>query len=146
MGKKILIADDERFMREMLKVLLTRAGYDLIFAEDGQSAVEMAKEECPDLVLIDGLMPKMHGFLACKTIKEQNAPPKIIILTAVYKKPSYNWEVKKVYSADDLLVKPFKTADLLACIQKHLPGNEELCALMLLVENAAQEELAQAVL
>lgn len=143
-GKKILIADDDRFMRELLKALLTRAGYDLIFAEDGQSAVEMAKEESPDLVLIDGLMPKMHGFLACKAIKEQDAAPKIIILTAVYKKPSYKWEVKDTYSADDLLVKPFKTADLLACIQKHLPGSEDLCALTPLIENQTQKEGEQA--
>jgi DNA-binding response OmpR family regulator len=137
MGKKILIADDECFIRDMLKVLLTRAGYDLIFAEDGQSAVEMAKAESPDLVLIDGLMPKMHGFLACKAIKEQDAPPKIIILTAVYTKPSYRWEVKNTYSADDILVKPFKAADLLACIQKHLPGSENLSALTSLIEKLA---------
>ena len=141
MSKKILIADDDRFMREMLKALLTQAGYDVILAEDGQSAVEMAKKESPDLILMDGLMPRMHGFLACKAIKGQAAPPKVIIFSAVYTKPSYKWEVKNVYSADDMLVKPFKNAELLACIQKHLPDGRDLSSLTALVEKRAQEEI-----
>ena len=124
MGKRILVADDEPFMRETLRAILTRAGYDLVFAEDGESAVKMAWKESPDLILIDGLMPKMHGFLACKKIKEFKTPPKVIILTAIYKKPSYRREVQNTYSADDLLVKPFTAAELLACIQKHLPTAE----------------------
>ncbi len=126
MGKKILIADDERFMRELLKAILTQSGYDLIFAEDGESAVKMAWKESPDLVLIDGLMPKMHGFLACKKIKEFDRPPKVIILTAIYKKPTYRSEVTNAYSADDLMLKPFNVAELLACVEKHLPQDEKV--------------------
>ncbi|HJQ70499.1 MAG TPA: response regulator [Blastocatellia bacterium] len=121
MGKRILIADDERFIREMLKAILTNEGYEVITAEDGQRAVEMAWRERPDLMLIDGLMPKMHGFVACKKIKEFTAPPKIIILTAVYTKPNYKWEAKREYEADDLLLKPFNVDELLECVRKHLP-------------------------
>ena len=71
----------------------------------------------------------MHGFLACKKIKGFTRPPKVIILTAIYKKPSYRSEVKNEYSADDLLLKPFTVAELLACIQKHLPLDENLVML-----------------
>jgi DNA-binding response OmpR family regulator len=93
-----------------------------VFAEDGKSAVEKASTEKPDLVFIDGLMPKMHGFLACKAIKELDAPPKVILLTGIYTKPAYKWEAKGTFGADDLLKKPSSPEELLACIEKHLPS------------------------
>lgn len=120
MNKRILIADDDRMTRKMLWAILNKAGYDVVIAEDGQAAVELAASETPDLVLTDGLLPKLHGFLVCKTIKEMDAPPKVIILTGVYTKPTYRWEAKKEYGADDILLKPIKPEELLACIEKHL--------------------------
>ena len=122
--KKILVADDDRFAREMLRMILTREGYELVFAEDGAQAVEMAAAEKPDLVLTDGLLPKMHGFVVCKTLKGWDEPPKVVLLTAVYTKPTYRWEVKKEYGADDILSKPVRSDALIACIRKHL-GQEE---------------------
>src|SRR5262245_66256822 len=104
---KILVADDDRFIREMIRIILTRGDYEVIFAEDGARAVELAESEKPDLVLTDGLLPKMHGFVVCKTIKDFPSPPKVILVTAVYTKPTYKWEVKKEYGADDILRKPF---------------------------------------
>jgi DNA-binding response OmpR family regulator len=118
---KILVVDDDRFMREILKIVLVRAGYDLIFAEDGKKGVELAESERPDLVITDGLLPKMHGFLACKAIKELDSPPKVILYTGVYTKPNYKWEAKTQYGADDMLLKPANAAVLLACLAKHLP-------------------------
>jgi DNA-binding response OmpR family regulator len=99
---------------------LTRAGYEVIFAEDGRTAVSKSNDERPDLVIIDGLLPGLHGFLACKAIKELDLPPKVILHTAVYTKPSYKWEAKGEYGADDVLYKPVKPDALLACIEKHL--------------------------
>ncbi len=99
-----------------------KAGHEVVFAEDGKSAVEKASSEMPDLVFIDGLMPKMHGFLACKAIKEMESPPKVILLTGVYTKPNYKWEAKGTFNADDLLKKPCSPDELLACLQKHLPA------------------------
>lgn len=122
--KKILVADDDRVMRELLGVLLTRAGYDVIFAQDGAEAVAKASVEKPDLVLMDGLMPKMHGFLACKTIKQCPAPPKVLLLTGIYTKPTYKWEAKSEHLADELLSKPFERDCLLASIAKLLSDLE----------------------
>lgn len=119
-GKKILVADDDPPLRKVLGKILTDAGYDVLLAEDGQSAVEKAASERPDLVIADGLMPKMHGFLACKAIKQMESPPKVILLTAVYTKRNYKWEAREQYGADDLLTKPFELSELLACIEKHL--------------------------
>ena len=64
----------------------------------------------------------MHGFLACKAIKELDAPPKVILLTGIYTKPAYKWEAKGTFGADDLLRKPSSPEELLACIEKHLPS------------------------
>lgn len=94
----------------------------MILAEDGLSAVEKAASERPDLVITDGLLPKLHGFLACRAIKQLSPAPKVILLTGIYTKLTYKWEVKREYGADDLLTKPAKPADLLACVEKHLAG------------------------
>jgi DNA-binding response OmpR family regulator len=120
MRRKILVVDDEKVVRDLLKTVLERADYEVILAEDGLSGVELAASERPDLVIADGLLPKLHGFLACKAIKSLNPAPKVILLTGIYTKPTYKWEVKHAYQADDLLAKPTKPADLLACIARHL--------------------------
>ena len=118
--RKILVADDSQIIREMLRMMLATEGYQVIFAEDGQQAVEMAATEKPDLVIADGLMPKLHGFLACKAIKELEDAPRVVLLTGVYTKPSYKWEVKKDYGADDLLTKPVRTEELIDCVKKQM--------------------------
>ena len=118
--KKILVIDDEAVIRDLLTKVLERANYEVMVARDGLSGVEMAASEKPDLVITDGLLPKLHGFLACKAIKRMNPAPKVILLTGIYTKFTYKWEAKREYGADDLLTKPFKPADLLACVETHL--------------------------
>ena len=118
--RKILVADDSPIIREMLSMILRAEGYQVIFAEDGQKAVEMASTEKPDLVIADGLMPKLHGFLACKAIKELEDAPRVILLTGVYTKPTYRWEVKKDYGADDLLTKPIVREELVTCVSQQI--------------------------
>src|SRR5438309_5461476 len=120
MQRKILVIDDDGVTRELLKSVLTNADYEVVLAADGLSGVDTARSERPDLVITDGLLPKLHGFRVCKAIKELDSPPKVIILTGLYTKPSYKWEAKHGFLADDLLTKPVGPADLLACIEKHL--------------------------
>ena len=104
----------------MLGKILTSAGYEVVLVEDGKAAVEKAAEMKPDLVITDGLMPKMHGFLVCKALKEMQPAPKVIMLTAVYTKLNYRFEARDRYGADELLTKPFEVANLLKCIERHL--------------------------
>jgi DNA-binding response OmpR family regulator len=96
------------------------AGYEVLLAEDGKSAVDMAWQQQPDLVLTDGLLPKLHGFFVCQRIKSFPNPPRVVLLTGVYTKPSYSWEVKKEYGADALMTKPFEVADLLDSVSEQL--------------------------
>lgn len=117
---KILVAEDEPITRGLFKVVLETAGYEVILAEDGAAAVEKAASEHLDLVITDGLLPKLHGFLVCQAIKALDPAPKVIISTGIYTKMTYKWEVKNKYQADDLLIKPVSPADLLLCVAKHL--------------------------
>jgi two-component system, OmpR family, response regulator VicR len=109
-------------------MILEKENYEVIATEDGQSALEIAASSNPDLVISDGLLPKMHGFLVCKALKEFAKPPKVVLLTGVYTKVSYKWEVKSEYGADDILTKPFNKEGLIACIEKHLLANVDVAA------------------
>ncbi len=121
-GPKILVAEDDPALQHLLWSVLSMAGYQVVLVEDGKSAVETAQSEKPDLVLTDGLLPKLHGFLVCKTIKSFPNPPRVFILTGVYTKPAYSWEVKDAYGADDFLTKPFDIEELLSRIAEQLRG------------------------
>ena len=120
--RRILFAEDDPAFRKIIGKILTGAGYDVVLAEDGESAVEKAASEKPDLVITDGLMPKLNGFLVCKAIKELDSPPKVIMLTAVYTNPSYTWEARTNFGADDIITKPCEIANLLRRIEKHMPS------------------------
>ncbi len=109
-GKKyILIADDEREIREVLTLLLIGEGYAVACAEDGQAALDMACAEF-DLYILDVNMPRLNGFMAGAQIRQSLDTP-IVFLTA------YSGESDKVMGfaagADDYIVKPFSNVELL---------------------------------
>ena len=113
-GKKcILVADDEREIRNVLDLLLSGEGYHVLCAEDGEEAVKMANADI-DLYILDVNMPRLSGFMAGAEIRRQAQTP-IIFLTA------YSGESDKVMGfsvgADDYIVKPFSNAELLMRIK-----------------------------
>jgi CheY-like chemotaxis protein len=114
--KKILVVDDDRLMRMMLTMMLTRAGYRVISVENGRDAIGVAEEESPDLVLTDGLMPDMHGLAVCKAIKQLARPPKVVLVTAT----TTHGKSGEECSPDDVLMKPVRQAALIACIERQL--------------------------
>ena len=84
MSKKILIIDDEESIRDILDVLLSSEDYEIIQADSGESGLELAKVERPDLIILDVMMPRMSGYMVAKHLKLdeclQNIP--IVLLTA----------------------------------------------------------------
>src|SRR3974377_1329336 len=78
--KKILLVDDAETILMMERMILNKAGYELITAKDGQEAVTKASAERPDLILMDVVMPKMNGFEACKQLRSQDATKAIPII------------------------------------------------------------------
>lgn len=117
MENKILVVDDERPIVEILKINLEKNGYKVLVAFDGESAVEKAFADEPDLILLDVMLPKMDGFTVCKKIREKSAVP-IIMLTAREE------EVDKVLGlelgADDYMTKPFSLRELMARVKANL--------------------------
>jgi two-component system, chemotaxis family, response regulator PixH len=116
-AKRILVADDDRMVRELLRMVLSDAGYEVSFAYDGLGAVEMATSQQPDLVITDGLLPRLHGFQVCRAIKRLPVPPKVLLLTGIYTKPTYRCEARE-YGADAVLSKSSDRAQLLAAIER----------------------------
>lgn len=111
MGKKILIVEDDANLREALKYNLDKESYSVVTASDGEQALEMARKERPDLVILDVMLPRLSGFEVCRILrKETNAP--IIMLTA--KTGETDRVVGLEIGADDYVTKPFSVRELMA--------------------------------
>jgi two-component system alkaline phosphatase synthesis response regulator PhoP len=78
--KRILLAEDDRFLRKAAEVTLRRRGFTVLTASDGEAAVQMARAEAPDLVLLDLIMPKLQGFEVLRTLKQDPATEAIPVI------------------------------------------------------------------
>src|SRR5574341_2172004 len=126
MGKaKILVADDIKQNVKLLRVILTAAEYDVIEAYDGNEALEKAKAENPDLILLDIMMPKLTGYEVCQRLRAdgvtKNIP--IIMITALHEMDD---RIKGIEAgADDFISKPFNKTELLARVKSLLQMKQE---------------------
>ncbi len=114
---KVLVVDDEASIVNIISYNLKKEGYEVITAEDGETGLDLALSESPDLILLDIMMPKMDGYEVCRKIREKSNVP-IIMLTARAD------EVDKVIGlemgADDYVTKPFGNRELIARVKAHL--------------------------
>lgn len=115
---KILVVDDDQDLRENLLEALSRAGFLLDSAENGQVAIDKLAASDFDLVLLDSIMPGMDGMELLPIIKRQHAKTKVIMLTAFSTVDSAVEAMRK--GADDYIAKPFKISDLLVAIRRIL--------------------------
>jgi CheY-like chemotaxis protein len=121
---KILIAEDERDIRDLIAFTLKFAGYDIVTASNGEEAVQLTKQELPDLVITDVRMPKMTGYEACKQIKADPATQHIPVVFLSAKGQEAEVQTGLDSGADEYLLKPFapdqltrKVADILATVK-----------------------------
>jgi len=121
--KTILIVDDEQSIIDILVYNLKKEGYNTIEANDGVTAVEMALNQKPNLILLDVMLPKMDGLTACKKIKNVLNIP-ILILSA--KDEELDKIVGLELGADDYITKPFSVRELMARVKANLRKSEEL--------------------
>lgn len=119
---RFLIVDDDKEIREFLKVDLQMSGYTVDTAIDGQEGLSMALKNVYDMILLDVMMPKMDGFEVCKNIRKVNKEIPILLLTA---KGAIEDKITGFETgADDYLVKPFDIQELLVRIRALLRRNK----------------------
>ena len=115
---RVLIAEDEKKTRAMLVEMLQSLGCETVEAASGYEAVKRVQEHRPEVLLLDGLLPEMHGFEIARFVRSM-APeyrPRIVIITAVYKAPRYRTEATNQYGVDQYLVKPVTKAAVQAAV------------------------------
>jgi DNA-binding response OmpR family regulator len=120
MPKKILIVDDEPNIVISLEFLMKKEGFEVAVANDGEDALAKVASFCPDLVLLDVMMPRKSGFEVCEALRADPARSslKIVMLTA----KGRDTEVAKglAIGADAYMTKPFSTKELLAMVKAML--------------------------
>ena len=113
-NEKILIADDDKNICELLRLYLAKEGYETLLAGDGEAAVAAFEKEKPDMVLLDVMMPKMDGWEVCRRIRAVDSTP-VIMLTA--KGETFDKVLGLELGADDYVVKPFDSKEVVARIK-----------------------------
>ncbi len=108
---KLLLVEDDQTLRETLAYNLAREGYEVLQAGDGVTGLDLAREQQPDLVVLDLMLPGIDGLTVCRTLRREREVP-IVLLTA------RTGEVDRIVGldsgADDYIVKPFSLGELLA--------------------------------
>ncbi|MBN1119625.1 MAG: response regulator [Anaerolineae bacterium] len=121
--KKILIVDDQLEVRELVSVTLEIGPYTILTAENGNEALEIARVEMPDLILLDVMMPNgPDGLEVCSALKNDPATQGLYVIMLTSK--GQEWDVKAGYDsgADDYFIKPFSPLDLMNKVEEVLEG------------------------
>lgn len=111
---KVLVADDDPNVCEIIRLYFTKQQIDLIVANDGKTALELVEKESPDVAILDVMMPQMDGFELCREIRKKHDIP-IIMLTA--KDEEFDRVLGLELGADDYVTKPFSPRELVARIK-----------------------------
>jgi len=114
---KVLIVDDDKNLLDVLKYNLTNDGLTVVTAEDGIQALERARQDSPDIILLDIMLPGLDGFEVCRILRKEMAVP-ILMLTA--KTEEIDKVVGLELGADDYMTKPFSVKELMARVRAML--------------------------
>ncbi len=139
---RILIADDNQPNRELLDAYLADEGHEILMAADGEETLQKVREEEPDLVLLDIMMPRLSGYEVCQRIKQDEQTSKIPVLMVTALKEMGDIEKAVAAGADDFLTKPVHRLELLTRVRsllrvRHLTNERDrLLAYLAEVEQA----------
>ncbi|OGH96751.1 MAG: hypothetical protein A2039_09480 [Candidatus Melainabacteria bacterium GWA2_34_9] len=118
--KKILIVDDEPDIVETLKFLVESEGFESIIAMDGEEALRKAKEENPDVMILDVMLPKINGYKVCRLLKFDNKYKHIPILMVTARSQEEDKVIGEETGADEYITKPFDINELIEKIHLYL--------------------------
>jgi len=112
--RKILVADDENSIREILSIQLARMGYEVVLAADGAEAVAAYEAEKPDLVLLDVMMPRVNGLNACQQIRafEKKSGRRVPVLFLTARDTTHDKTSAALSGGDDFVAKPVSLQEL----------------------------------
>ncbi|HEY8040244.1 MAG TPA: response regulator [Polyangiaceae bacterium] len=125
-GKLILVVDDEEDIRKLLKRLFTQKGHRVIEADRGLLALRLVKDHVPDLIILDAMLPELHGFDIARRIKGSAKYGRIpiIMVSAVYRGWRIAEDLKQNYGVEEYLEKPFRIADVMEKVQRLLTRDD----------------------
>jgi CheY-like chemotaxis protein len=120
--RTILIVDDEPEIRKLLRRVLEDRGYRAVEAERGLAALSLVKEHPPDLIILDAMLPEVHGFDIAKRLKgtERYGHIPIVMISAVYRGWRFAEDLKASYGVDAYIEKPFRVADVIKAVENAL--------------------------
>jgi two-component system alkaline phosphatase synthesis response regulator PhoP len=118
MPKRILITEDSSTILAITKDALESAGYSVICAVDGQEALDKARKEQPDLIILDLMLPKIDGYKVCRMLKFDEKYKQIPIILFTARAQEADVKLGKEVGADAYLIKPFEPATLLGKIKE----------------------------
>lgn len=116
-GEKILVVDDEDEIRELITLYLIKNGFQVIVAESGQKAIELANTQKPDLIILDIFLPGLNGIEVCQILRKDNQVP---ILFLSCKSQDSDKIQGLTAGGDDYITKPFSFGELVARVKSHL--------------------------
>lgn len=119
-GKKILIVDDEPHVIKSLTFVLTREGYDVSSAENGEDAMTKIRQSKPSLVFLDVMMPKKNGYEVCREVKEDSGLRDIRVIMLTAKGQETDREKGLDVGADEFMTKPFSPMGILDKVKELL--------------------------
>ncbi|MCE1254655.1 MAG: response regulator [Anaerolineae bacterium] len=117
---KILIADDEKDIRDLISFTLKFAGYEVVAFGDGQEALDAVPREMPDLILLDVRMPRMTGYEACQKIKQDERIQHIPVVFLSAKGQEAEIQTGLNMGATEYLLKPFAPDELISSVRELL--------------------------
>src|SRR6266702_826485 len=123
-GRKILVVEDETDVADLLTLNLRKAGYGVSMAADGASGLQNARDNRPDFIILDLMLPKMSGLEVCKILKSDTATSHIPILMLTAKAEEIDRIVGLEFGADDYVTKPFSPREILLRIRAILRRGE----------------------
>ncbi|AEF95141.1 two component transcriptional regulator, winged helix family [Desulfotomaculum nigrificans CO-1-SRB] len=117
---KILVVDDEQPIRELVKYNLEREGFEVLLAGDGNTGLDMARTEAPDLIILDIMLPGMDGLSVCRTLHQEPATRAIPIIMLSARGEEVDKVLGLELGADDYITKPFSPRELIARVKARL--------------------------
>jgi DNA-binding response OmpR family regulator len=121
-GTKILVVDDEVDILNLIEKVLVDKGYNVVTATRGREALALVKSEYPDLIILDAMLPEVHGFDVCKKIKgsAKYGHIPVIMISAIYRGWRFAKDLKDSYGVDLFIEKPFKIMELVQAVESQL--------------------------